>query len=304
MNEVLQDMFDLSLALDLMDPTGAAHLLLVLLIFIAARKVFDLASPFKLAEELTTHDNKAIAISFGGYVFGVGLILYAVLAHEGPTQPGTLEETHGPLPLLWDFASTAGWGLLGIVLLNIARIINDKILLAKFDNTKELVTDRNIGTGAVECGSFVGSALMIQAALAGEDSSFGAAILTTLIFFFLGQIGFIIFGMLLQKITRFDLHAEIESDNAAAGVSFGFSLVAIGILLSGYIKYSDSVLGFGLWFLVASFVLVASRYLIDKAMLPGDLLDDEISRDQNWGAALVEGLCTVAVAFIVTASFF
>ncbi len=304
MNEVLQDMFDLSLALDLMDPTGAAHLLLVLLIFIAARKVFDLASPFKLAEELTTHDNKAIAISFGGYVFGVGLILYAVLAHEGPTQPGTLEETHGLLPLLWDFASTAGWGLLGIVLLNIARIINDKILLAKFDNTKELVTDRNIGTGAVECGSFVGSALMIQAALAGEDSSFGAAILTTLIFFFLGQIGFIIFGMLLQKITRFDLHAEIESDNAAAGVSFGFSLVAIGILLSGYIKYSDSVLGFGLWFLVASFVLVASRYLIDKAMLPGDLLDDEISRDQNWGAALVEGLCTVAVAFIVTASFF
>jgi uncharacterized membrane protein YjfL (UPF0719 family) len=304
MNEVLQDMFDLSLVLDLLDPTGAAHLLLVLLIFIAARKIFDAASPYALSEELTTKDNKAIAVSFGGYVFGVGLILYAVLTHEGPTQPGSIEETHGLVPLLWDFASTLGWGLLGILLLNLSRIINNKILLSKFDNTKELVTDRNIGTGAVECGSFVGSALMIQAALSGEDSSFIVAIISTLIFFVLGQVGFILFGILLQKVTRFDLHHEIEIDNAAAGVSFGFSLVAIGILLSGYIKYSDSVLGFGLWFLVSSFVLLASRYLIDKAMLPGDLLDDEISRDQNWGAALVEGLCTVAVAFIASASFF
>jgi hypothetical protein len=43
---------------------------------------------------------------------------------------------------------------------------------------------------------------------------------------------------------------------------------------------------------------------MDKLILPGDLLDEEISKDQNWGAALIEGASSLVVAIIVNAAFF
>ena len=304
MNDIFQDLIELDSFLDAVHMTGAAYVLLLLVLLFVARKVFDLASPFHLAEELTSHDNKAIALSFGGFLFGVGLILQTVLGHESHSLPGTPSEAQDTSLFLFDLVSTGLWSVLGVILLLLARVINDKLLLSQFDNTKELVTDRNLGTGAVECGSFVGSAIMIQAALSGSESHFLVSLAATLVFFALGQAGFIVFGLIFQKVARFDLHGEIEKDNVAAGVSFGLNLIAIGVLLSGYLKAADSALGFLVWFVFATLMILACRYFVDKLILPGDLLDEEISRDQNWGAGLVEGLCSIALAIIVTASFF
>ena len=38
-------------------------------------------------------------------------------------------------------------------------------------------------------------------------------------------------------------------------------------------------------------------------MLPGSLLDEEISKDQNWGAAIVEGASAIGIALVLTAVF-
>ena len=304
MTDMFQDLIEIDSFMDAVHLTGAAYVLLLLIVLLVARKVFDLASPYQLAEELTSHDNKAIALSFGGFLFGAGLIVQTVLSHDSHSLPGSTDNAQDSFLFLFDLLSTTLWSFLGIILLLVARFINDKLLLSTFDNTKELVTDRNLGTGAVECGSFVGSAVMIQAALSGSESQFFVSLLATLVFFALGQAGFIAFGLIFQKVARFDLHGEIEKDNVAAGVSFGLNLIAIGVLLSGYLKSADSALGFLIWFVFATLIILACRYFVDKVILPGDLLDEEISRDQNWGAGLVEGLCSIALAIIVTASFF
>jgi hypothetical protein len=49
--------------------------------------------------------------------------------------------------------------------------------------------------------------------------------------------------------------------------------------------------------------LLASRYIVDKLMLPGALLDEEISIDQNWGAALLEGSIAVGIALLMVPAF-
>ncbi len=36
-------------------------------------------------------------------------------------------------------------------------------------------------------------------------------------------------------------------------------------------------------------VLISLGFVIDKIIIPGSKLDDEIRRDQNWGAAIVVG---------------
>lgn len=299
MNTLVENLFNTEQIYFLLQFEGAAYLFTVLVILVLAKLVHDWFTPYNLGQELTEHDNKAIAVSFSGYIFGVGIILIGIF-----NTPTSLEGgIDSRIDLYRDLLDTFIWGIIGVLLLHVARFVNDKILLSKFDNVKELVTDRNIGTGAAMWGSYVGSALIIHAAITGESASFLSGLIGTLVYFILGQIGFILFGWIYQVVSRYDLHAEIEKDNISAGVAFGLSLTAIAILLSGYILRYDSLIGFALWFIMSLFFLIISRYIVDKLILPGALLDEEIRRDQNWGAALVEGGVALAIAFLLVPAF-
>ena len=300
MQEILEVLLDVNVITDLLDPTAALYLAVALMILFVGKWINDRLTPYQLDEQLTVVDNKAVAVSLSGYLFGLGIILWGVLV-----SPSDIEGSGDfRRDLMTDLASTAIWGVVGIILLQIARIINNRLLLPKFDIVKELVEDRNVGTGAVQCGSYVGSALMIRAAISGEAAgSLAISIGITVVYFLVGQIAFILFSKLYQAVSRFDLHAEIEADNVAAGVSFGMTLTAVGVLLSGYILKYDSLIGLLVWFVIGAFLLLVARYLVDKLILPGTLLDEEISQDRNWGAALLEGTIAIALAFILNAAF-
>ena len=299
MQEIISALLDTSALQVFTHLDGPAHLLVILLVFFIAKIVYDLLTPYKLSVQLTTEDNKAAAVSFAGYMFGVGIVVFGVYTSE----PEAVGFTATRIDLLRDLLDVLIWSAIGIVLLNIARFVNDKLLLRKFDNVKEIVTDRNIGTGAVEMGGYIGAALIIRAALYGEDVSFVAGVVGTLIYFVVGQLGFIVFSWIYQLISRYDLHAEIERDNISAGVAFGASMIAIAILLSGFIVRFDSLPGFLLWFVASLFFLLVSRYIVDKLLLPGALLDEEISEDQNWGAALIEGGVAIIIALLIVPVF-
>ncbi len=290
--EIIKRLLDVEIIYELYQPRAAVYLAVLLLVFYLGKKVYDLSTPYNLNHELTEVDNKAVAVSFSGYMFGLGIILFGVISG------GT---THN---FYRDLLGTVVWGVIGIILLQIARLVNDKIILSRFDNAKELATDKNVGTGAVECGGYIGGSLLIMAAISGEEGGFAADLVSTLIFFIVGQIGFILFAKLYQGVTRFDLHREIERDNVSAGVAFGMSLIAMGLLLSKFIIASDSLGGFAIWFVLGALFLVIFRYLVDKIILPGKLLDEEISQDQNWGAALVEGGMAIILALLLNAVFF
>ncbi len=298
MNEIFDALLDTEALQVFLHFDGPAYLFAVLVILVLAKLLYDLFTPFSLNKQLTDADNKAVAVSFGGYLFAIGIVVYGVFT----SVPGEWFVT-SRRELLFDLLDLVLWSAIGIVLLNVARVINDRILLRKFQNIKELVQDKNIGTGAVEWGSYIGSAFIIKAALFGEDISFLHGLVSTLIYFFIGQLGFIIFGWLYQMISRYDLHAEIERDNISAGVAFGAGLVAISLLLSGFIVRYDSLPGFLVWLVLSLFFLIVSRYIVDKFILPGSLLDEEISQDQNWGAAFVEGSVAIILALLMVQAF-
>lgn len=299
MTEYLNELLSTDTVMWLLQFEGAVYILTVFIVLYGAKLLYDLFTPFSLKEQLTEKDNKAVAVSFSGYMLGVLIILLGIF-HSGSVVEGEITTR---LDLARDLLSTVIWGIIGILLLNVSRIVNDKLLLSKFNNVKELVQDKNIGTGAVLWGSYIGSALIVRAAVYGESMGWLADIVSTLIFFAIGQLGLVIFGWLYIKISRYDVHAEIEKDNISAGVAFGLSLTAIAILLSGYLMSYNSILGFLLWFVIGLIVLLASRYIVDKLMLPGSLLDEEITNDQNWGAALLEGSIAVGIALLMVPAF-
>ena len=299
MNEYINELLSIDDVMWLLQFEGAVYIITVFIVLYAAKLLYDLFTPFSINEQLTEKDNKAVAVSFSGYMLGVIIIMLGIF-NSGTVVEG---EITTKLDLARDLLATLIWGIIGIFLLNLSRIINDKLLLSKFDNVKELITDQNVGTGAVLWGSYIGSALIVRAAVFGETTQWLTDIISTLLYFVIGQIGFVVFGWVYQKISRFDVHAEIEKDNISAGVAFGLSLTAISILLSGYLTSYSSLLGFALWFVIGLIVLLASRYIVDKFMLPGSLLDEEISNDQNWGAALLEGSVAIGIALLMVPAF-
>lgn len=284
---------------ELFQPVAATYLLVILIIMVIGKKIHNRCAQYDVDHELTTTDNKAVALSTAGYLFALGLILWGVITPDENAVPVT-----GFWGLITDIIGTFFWGFIGIGLLQVANLLNDRYLLPNFSNYKEIIEDKNLGTGAVEGCTFIASGIIIKTVLSGSGASFFVDIVGTIFYFAVGQIAFILFGRLYQYVSSFDLHHEIEQDNAAAGIAFGLSMVAVGILLADYINAYNSIFGLIFWLPVSFFFLITGRYIADKMLLPGALLDDEISQDHNWGAALIEGGVAIIIALVVGNLFF
>ena len=173
------------------------YLIAVFFIIFLGKWVYDKLNPkFLLKEEIVKHDNLALALAVVGYFFGLVLAIGGIL--DGPSA-GWVD----------DVTDIIFYGIVSIILLNLSAIINDKIILYKFDNIKEIIQDRNAGTGIAEAANHIAMGLIIFGAVSGE----GGDLVTFAIFWILGQIVLILAGLIYNWITPFDLHEQIEKDN-------------------------------------------------------------------------------------------
>ncbi|NQU65586.1 MAG: DUF350 domain-containing protein, partial [SAR324 cluster bacterium] len=176
-------------------------------------------------------------------------------------------------------------------------------ILYHFNNVDELINHQNISVGVVMAGGYLGSAFIIRAIIIGESLGWVYDIGLTLFYFVLAQIAFFLSAYLHQIVTRYDFRKEIKENNVAAGISFGSTLTAVGILLSIPLRNSYSLLVFAAWFVLGSTVMAFFRFVMDHVIIPQEKLDEEIHVDQNWGVALLEG-CFAITAVITLQSIF
>ncbi len=272
---------------------GLTYVILGLIVLILAKVFKDVLTPFAVNEELTKKDNHAVGLAVTGYFAGVTIIFLG--ASVGPEFGEELTST--------EFVTTLGIDLLyalgGILALNVGRIVVDKLILFKFSTIKEIVQDQNVGTGAVEFGSYIATALVVAGAIHGEGG-----IVTALVFFGLGQLVLVIFGAFYQWITKYDIHQEIERDNVAAGVALGANMAAIGIILlkatSGhFVDWQTNLMDFGYYALAGFATLMVLRKLTDWVLLPGTTIAHEIANDQNLNAAWIEGVVAMGLASVI-----
>ncbi len=289
--DLIAEYISIADALNCIHFEGLAYFFVVFIVLWFGKLINDLFTSYSIDNELTVRDNKALAVSYVGYLMAQGIIVLEIL--QGPEASS----------LLIDLGLIVLWSLIGILLLNLSRYINDKVIFGKFSNRKEIIDDQNIGMGAIQFGSYIGTAFILQAIIAGESEGLFSDLCGTAIFFMVGQLGFLVFSIIYQKITAYDLHDEIEKDNIAAGVSFGATLVAIGILMSHSIMITNSVPAFFVWFVNGMVLIIISRFIVDKIILPRHRLDDEIRIDRNWGVALIEGGSAIILALLINASF-
>ncbi|PSQ97909.1 MAG: DUF350 domain-containing protein [Bacteroidetes bacterium SW_9_63_38] len=264
-----------------------AFLALFAVLFVVGKWVNDALSSHSVDRQLTAEDNPALAISTAGYYLGIIIVYIGALL--GPSTT-----------LLWDLVLVGGYGLGGILLLLLSRVINDYLILRGFSAQRELIEDRNPGAGAVLFGSYVASAFIVAGSIHGE----GGGPHTALAFYVLGQGALIAFTWLYDLSVPYSLLGQIEQDNVAAGVGFGGGLVAIGIIVmravSGdFVSWAVNLQSLG-WNVLLVFVyLVGIRFFFDKVVIPRHDLNVEIAEDQNVGASLLEGAVSIGFATVL-----
>lgn len=272
------------------------YIVVGLMMLLVAKGFNDLTTPYSIDAQLRDHDNPALGVALCGYLIGVICIyIGAVLGADIEGVP-TLVEFVQVLGL------DVGYALMGIAALAVCRVVVDKFVLHKFSVEKEIIEDRNVGTGAIEAGALIASGMIIAGAIHGP----GGGLVSALVFFVLGQGVLVIYSRIYDKMTMYDLHEEIECDNVAAGVAFGASMIAMGLVVLNaingpFVSWADNLTDFALYTIVGAGALMSLRKVIDWFFLPGASLDYEIARDRNLSAAWVEATISIGVAAMVFA---
>lgn len=264
-------------------------------LFYIGKVAYQLFHPkIKVAEELVEKDNFAFSVAYVGYFIGLVIALGAAVYGE----------SNG-----WqiDLMDMGVYGLLTIILMNVSLLINDRFVLNKFSVKKEILEDRNVGTGVIEGANAVATGLIVLGAIHGEGHGFGGPLVTGILYWALGQFLLFITARVYNAITPYDVHAEIEKDNVAVGIAMGGAIIAIANLIRFALMHD-----FESWIITVEDVsidvaiglafLPLARLLTDKILLPGRKLTDEIVNQEkpNNGAALVEAFAYIGGSVLIT----
>ena len=243
--------------------------------------------PAKFTSEIEKR-NLAAALAVAGYYLGLAIVLGGVVS--GPAS----------FSLLDDVIGLAIFGLLGIVLLNLSALINDKAVFSQFAIEHEIVEDGNVGVGVLEGANYVAVGLITAGALSGEGS-LGSG----LAFWIAGLVVLIVAGLLYDRITPYDLHDEIEKGNTAVAAAFAGVLAGFGnvIRLAGegdFVSWNQSLTEFAYYAVAGLVLLPLVRLFADKVLLPGARLGDELVRDEpNLGAGVIAGATYLGASMLI-----
>src|SRR5437667_5745206 len=261
--------------------------LLAFLVF--ARSVFGWvarAEGYSLTVETTVHDNTAVGVRFGLFLLASAIPFLNLLEPSG-------------VDLKQDFDVIAFYGLISIVLLLIAREVNDKLILYKFSNDAEVIGKKNTSVAIIEGASYLGTAFIVSGAFSNVDAGIGPA----LIWFVAGQCVLVLLDN-IYSIAAPGVQEALSTQNMACAFSLGGFLVAGGLALGaaisgesfGWVQDSLDVAYFlAIWFLVITVV----HFGMNRLFLPGTTLRKELFVDRNVAAGIME-----AVVFITVTLFY
>lgn len=270
------------------------HVVLGVLVLVLAKFVKDWLSPYSLDQELTSRDNPAFGTAVAGYYAAVVIVyLGAGAGHPLPIDGGSLA-------VFAALGYNVAWAAAGILLLNFLRWLMDQVMVAGTFNSREVIENRNVAAGVLEACGYVSAALVLASAIRQP----GGTVLTTAVLFVLGQTALILIARLYQRMSGYDVAAEIRKANVAAGFAFGMTLVAIALLMvkatSGEFVDWGRNLSFFAFDTVAGVILLRLlRWVTDLVLLPDANIPDEIVRDRNVNAGLIEGVLAIGIAAII-----
>lgn len=274
--------------------TTVIYVLASFVLFLVGKVTYQLFHPkVKVGWELVENDNLAFSFAYVGYYVGLLLAIGSAV----------LGESEG---LVADLINIGIYGALSIVLLNVALIINDKVIFSRFNMKKEILEDKNLGTGVIEGANAIATGLIVLGAIHGEGYGTGGPIVTAVLYWLLGQGILFLTTIVYNAITPYDIHDHIEKNNVAVGVGYAGAVIAIAnlirfALMHDFEDWTTTLLDVAIDSGIGLLFLPIARLLTDKILLPGQKLTDEIVNQEqpNVGAAVIESFAYIGGSMLI-----
>ncbi len=248
--------------------------------------MFDKFSIFQPEKEIKNCNYTAI-IAFCGYIIGMAFIL--VGAFVGPSSK----------TFRLDLAMYVAYAIVGVILMTTSGFVTRKIMLNRFDNAKELLQDKNIGTAAVYFGFYVAHGLIIAACVNGDVGG----ILSSIFYYVLSVCFMFVFLRIYDLITPYSVHDELENDNYAVGIALAGNIIAIGIILMkatlGDVDgWKNSLITYFVDLSAILLMLPTVRYVLGNFIVKAIDINKEL-KNNNVAAGLIEFTCITCFALLV-----
>jgi uncharacterized membrane protein YjfL (UPF0719 family) len=266
----------------------------IVLLLIVARFINQFVMNIHLTESLVHKDNPAMGVQISGYVLGMMLIVASVLSGSGSGS------------LLIDARDVAIYGTTGIIVLALSSTLLLRVFLSA--EAHESVRQGNIAVAITAAGSYIATALVIAACVSGDAR--GGNFLTSIVFMLAGFVALLVITYLFRRLTAYDDVQEILGGNVSAAMSYAGLMIAIGIIVGhaakgDFVDYVSSFAGFGRALLAVVALYPIRQFLVQGLLLGsgfrlyGGGLDDEISRDKNINAGIIEAVSYIGAALLI-----
>lgn len=262
--------------------------------------ISGLSAQVNATDELSKEDNFAFGISVAGSIAALGIVLTGAITGENAES------------YLMEAVGMFSYGILGLILIKVGRIIHDRFALNRLNKT-ELILNRNVTVGIVDAAGAIATAIIIRAVLMwahGLDLSTFIAIIS----------GFGVSQAMLVFVTRIKekqyaknnqndcLQEAFENGQVALAIRYAGQVISTALAVTAasyFLTYDPDTLVFtiGGWFvfsIVIALLVSLLTAIAKKLVLWGINLVEEVDQQHNIGVASVEMAISISIALILT----
>ncbi len=277
-------------------------LVIAVLMISALRFISGVVANVDSAEELASRDNYAFGIAMAAGVISLALMLTGAVSGE----PGST--------YLKEVVSVLSYGVLGLVLIKVGRIAQDKLLFTGIEIQQE-IKNGNLAAALVDAGNTIVTGLVLRAVMLWVESD-------TLNGLFAVLASFVITQFMLAIVSKYrlvvyarrsgeSLQEVFKRGKVALAVRYFGHLLGVALAItaaSGVIAYDveNLVMALVLWSgvtllfaVLVSLISIAARSII----LMGVNVVEEVNEQNNIGVAAIEASIYISIGLFFTALF-
>lgn len=255
------------------------------------------------AEELATRDNYAFGIAMAAGILALALMLTGAVS-------GEVSDTH-----LDEVISVLAYGILGVILIKIGRLIQDKFVLTGIE-IQQQIKSGNLAAALVDAANTLATGLVLRAVMLWVESDTLNGLLLVLA-------AFVITQLLMALVSKFrilvyarrhdgmSLLSALEAGSVSLAIRFLGHIMGVALAItaaSGVVAYQPEniLVALATWALVALvFTILVSLIasLARSAVLFGVDVVEEVDRQNNIGVAAIEAAISVSIGLFFVALF-
>ncbi len=251
------------------------------------------------SKELFTKDNPAFGVSLAAVIFAVTIMMTGILY------------TNPEVNMVNAAVETLIYGLAGIILMAVTRIIFDKVALPDI-SLRDEIRNGNMAVAFADAGNVIASAIIIRSIMIWISDHSMEGLIALIAGFAISQAILTGTTFARRKIFRFknagrSIQDELQSGNIALSLSFAGrkigTAIAISIVASiiAYDLYSLQSL-FIPWALVSVvFILVlkALSFVAEKVILFGVNVNHELIEQRNIAVGALRAVIYISMAILL-----